>query len=273
MPHAGHGRSTVAGAHGKTTPRNQLRAIGVCAFVVLLLLAAVPLLGRAAVPNDSKPGQRIDLRVLLLSADGTEPGFGAWKAALDREGVPYDAHVAYNGATKQATLTDAELADYGANRAKYQAVILASGDLGRNLTNRNDTTSYLSALSDAEWATLDKFERTFGIRRVSDFTAPSPVHGLNVVGGISQDGKMGTLTPAGKALFPYLKGPVPVADDAPAQPNEAFGYEATPVNAANWQTLVASPTAGASYLGIYTHPGRRAPGDGLDAGEQPVPDP
>jgi hypothetical protein len=252
MPHAGHGRSTVSGAHGKTTPRNPLRAIVVCVFVALLLLA-VPL-GRAAVPNDSKPGQRIDLRVLLISADGTEPGFGAWKAELDREGVPYDAHVAYSGATKQATLTDASLADYSANRAKYQAVILASGDLGRNLTNRNNTTSYLSALTDAEWASLDKFERTFGIRRVSDFTAPSPIHGLNVVSGISQDGKVGTLTAAGKALFPYLKGPIPVADDAPTQPNEAFGYEGTPVNAADWQTLVASPTAGAAYLGIYTRP-------------------
>jgi hypothetical protein len=140
MPHAGHGRSTDAGARGTTTPRNTLRALAVAACLVLAALA-VPLLGRAAVPNDSKPGQRIDQRVLLLSADGTEPGFAAWKAALEREGVPYDAHVAYSGQTKTATLTDAQLADYGANRAFYQAVILATGDLGRNLTNRNQTTS------------------------------------------------------------------------------------------------------------------------------------
>ena len=49
------------------------------------------LAGRARrVPRAVSPGQRVDLKVLLLSADGTEPGFGAWKAALDREGVPYD---------------------------------------------------------------------------------------------------------------------------------------------------------------------------------------
>jgi hypothetical protein len=252
MPSDEHGRSTVTGARGTTTPRLPFRALGAGAFIALLLLT-VPLV-RAAVPNDSKPGQRIDLRVLLLSADGTEPGFAAWQAALDREGVPYDTFVAYGGATKIATLTDDRLADYGANRAKYQAVILASGDLGRNLTNRNQTTSYLSALSDAEWAALDKFERTFGIRRLSDYTAPSPIHGLNVVGGISQDGQVGTLTAAGKALFPYLKGPIPVADDAPLQANEAFGYQGTPVNPADWQTLVAAPTAGAAYLGIYTRP-------------------
>ena len=254
MPHAGHGRSTAGAQHGKTTPRRTLLALAAAVCVALAALA-VPLLGRAAVPNDSKPGQRIDQRVLLLSADGTEPGFAAWKAELDREGVPYDAHVAYTGQAKTATLTDAQLADYGANRARYQAVILATGDLGRNLTNRNQTTSYLSALTDAEWATLDKFERTFGIRRLSDYTAPSPIHGLNVVGGASQDGRAGTLTDAGKQLFPYLKGPIPVPnDDAGTAFSEAFGYEATPVNPANWQTLVAAPTPGAAYLGIYTHP-------------------
>ena len=170
MPPAGHGRSKVAGARRKTTPRTSLQALGVCGLVALLL--AVPMV-RAATPNDIQPGQRVDLKVLILSADGTEPGFGAWQAALDREGVPYDTFVAYSGPNKVATLTDDRLADYANGHAKYQAVILASGDLGRNFTNRNDTTSYLSALADAEWAALAKFEQTFGIRRLSDFTAPS----------------------------------------------------------------------------------------------------
>ena len=106
--------------------------------------------------------------------------------------------VAYNGQTA-APLTDAVLADYAAEPREVPGGHPGQRRPRRNLTNRNDTTSYLSALTDAEWATLDKFERTFGIRRMSDFTAPSPVHGLNVVGGISQDGKMGTLTAAGKA--------------------------------------------------------------------------
>jgi hypothetical protein len=249
MPQAGHGRSAKR-APGTTTPRIPLPIVGLGALLALLILLP---LGHAAIPNDSKPGQRIDMRVLLLSADGEEPGFEAWKAALDREGVPYDTFVAYTGDTKTATLTDDRLADYGANRAKYQAVILASGDLGRHQTNRNQTVSYLSSLSDAEWATLDRFERTFGIRRLSDFTAPSPIHGLQLVNGIKQDGRTGTLTDAGKKLFPYLKGPIPIPDDAPTQ-DEAFGYEGTPVNPADWQTLVAAPTLGAAYLGIYTRP-------------------
>jgi hypothetical protein len=227
-----------------------LRRIG--PFMVVAALAVVVPVVLAATPARVLPTQRIDVKVLLISADGTEPGFGAWKAELAREGVPYDAFVAYNGANRAATLTDDVLADYGANHARYDAVILATGDLGHNIANANATTSYLSALSDTEWATLAKFERTFGIRRLSDYTAPSPAHGLNTVGGATQDGNVGTLTAAGKAAFPYLKGPVPIANDDPAVA-ETFGYAATPVNAQDWQTLLAGPN-GTAYLGIYTHP-------------------
>jgi hypothetical protein len=251
MPPGGLERSAVTGARRKTSPPTPFRALRLGALLALLLaFALVPV----AAPSGSQPGQRIDLKVLLLSADGTEAGYGAWRAALDREGVPYETFVAYDGQTKVATLTDDRLADYAANRAKYQAVILATGDLGHDVTNPDGTTSYLSALTDAEWAALAKFERTFGIRQLSDYTAPSPAHGLNVVGGASQDGRVGALTDAGKAAFPYLKGPIPIADVDPAAPNEAFGYEATPANAATWQTLVSAPTASAAYLGVYTHP-------------------
>ena len=138
------------------------------ALVVLALSLPVAL---ASTPARTAPGQRVDLKVLLLSADGTEPGYGAWKAALEREGVPYDTFVAYDGQTRAATLTDARLADYGAGHARYQATIVATGDLGHAVMNADGTTSYLSALSDAEWATLQKFERSFGLRRLSDFTA------------------------------------------------------------------------------------------------------
>ena len=193
--------------------------------------------------------------MLLLSADGTEPGFAAWKYELTREGVPFDAVVSYTGAAKTSTLTDARLADYGGDQhAKYDAVILATGDLGHQVDNGNGTTSYLSALTDAEWAALAKFEQTFGVRQLSDYTAPSPAHGLVAVGGASQDGKAGTLTAAGKAAFPYLKGPIPIPNDDPdPAASEAFGYAGTPVDPQNWQTLVSAPGGGA-YLGIYTHP-------------------
>jgi hypothetical protein len=133
----------------------------------LALVVAATVLA-AAPPNRPAPGRRIDVRVLLVSADGTEP-----------------------------------------------AVILSTGDLGRAVTNPDATISYLSAFTDAEWATLAKFERTFGIRQLSDYTAPGPAHGLATVGGAAQDGVPGTLTAAGRAAFPYRKGPVPIADGVP----------------------------------------------------------
>ena len=107
---------------------------GLAAAVVALALSLPVALGATHVA----PGQRVDLKVLLISADGTEPGYGAWKAALEREGVPYDALVA----TTAPPLTDAQLADYGAAHARYQAVIVASGDLGHAVANPNGTTSY-----------------------------------------------------------------------------------------------------------------------------------
>ena len=216
--------------------RRFLRALIVAA---LLTLAAVSVAHGAAEP---KPGQRVDLKVLLVAATGNEPGFSAWKADLEREGVPYDTIVADNA---DGTVTDARLADYGANRAYYQAVILATGDLEHAVTNGN-TTTYPSALTDAEWASLAKLESTFGIRQLSDATQPSPAHGLNFATVTGEQSGTATLTAAGLSVFPYLQGPVPV--------DAAFGYQATPANPANFQTLLTGP-GGASYLGIYTHPG------------------
>jgi hypothetical protein len=116
-----------------------IAAVAALAVVVPVVLAATP--------AHVLPTQRIDVKVLLVSADGTEPGFGAWKAELQREGVPYSTFVAYNGQNRVSTLTDEGLADYGANHAYYDAVILATGDVGHNVANPNGTTSYLSALS------------------------------------------------------------------------------------------------------------------------------
>ena len=100
-------------------------------------------------------------------------------------------------------ITDAKLADYGANRARYQAVVLAFGNLE-------------DVLPAADKAALDKFQKTFGIRQLSDQTFPNAAHGLNAATQSgSQDGVLGTLTATGRLVFPYLKGEVPIANDDP----------------------------------------------------------
>jgi hypothetical protein len=219
-------------------------------LVLALAALSLALLASSTFGADAPPPARVDLRVLLLSANGTEPTFTAWKAALTREGVPFDAKIA----DAEAPFTDATFADYASNRARYQAVILATGDLVHQVSNADGTVSFPSALSDGEWSALAKFETSFGIRQFSDSTLPSPAHGLNAATNSGeQGGNTGQLTAAGLAVFPYLKGPVPIEN--PTASTDAFGYQATPapqVAPASFQTLVSGP-GGSSYLGVYTH--------------------
>ncbi|HEX8159849.1 MAG TPA: hypothetical protein VF526_20915 [Solirubrobacteraceae bacterium] len=184
-------------------------------------------------------GRRIDLRVLLLSADGQEPAFHAWEAALDREGVPYHAIVARRGHPP----IDAHALAVDATRAHYQAVIVAAGGLPAY-----DGARYVSALTAEEWTALAEFEREFGIRRITGFAYPSALYGLSAPMSSGATALSGTLTRAGKAVFGELRGDVPI------DPN-AYGYLATPVDE-SFTTLVAGPDNSA-LVGIYTHPDGR----------------
>jgi hypothetical protein len=133
-------------------------------------------------------------------------------------------------------------------------VILATRDLVHQVSNADGSVSFPSALADSEWAALAKFEATFGIRQFSDSTLPSAIHGLNPpTNAGEQGGNTGRLTAAGLAVFPYLKGAVPI--DNPTAKTDTFGYRATPAAQAApaaFQTLLSGPD-GASHLGIYTH--------------------
>lgn len=202
------------------------------------LLLAIALIGLLAVPvalgassPQPQPGQRIDLKVLLISPRADDPTFGAWKAQLEREGVPYDGVVVGTPDAPGEEITDARLADYGANRAKYQAVIVATGNLPR----------------PTDQAALAKLEKTFGIRQISDNVWPTPDRGLNYpsVSG-EQGGNVGRLTAVGRLAFPYLKGDVPIDDFS-------WGYQATPIDPQSFQTLVSGPNDSA-YVGIHTRP-------------------
>ena len=229
---------------------------GLAAALVALALSLPVAL--AATPARISPGQRVDLKVLLLSADGTEPGYGAWKAALEREGVPYDTLVAYNGQARAATLTDARLADYGAEHARYQAVIVATGDLGHEVTNagRHDE---LPVGADRR-RVGDAGEVRAHVRHPPAERLHGGHRGARPrrrVAGAVQDGRVGLLTAAGRAAFPYLKGPVAIADDDPASA-ETFGYAARPVAGA--RLADAARRAGRHRLPRHLH----APDDGRE---------
>lgn len=204
--------------------------------LAVLIAAAALVVGGAGSAN-SAPGQRIDLKVLLLSADGNEATYQAWRTALQREGVPFDAIIA----TTASPITADTLAVHSSH-ARYQAVVLATGGLVYF-----DGTNYVSALSGDEWAALQNFETSFGIRQVSAFVYPTPEYGLNYpfyagdMGGV-----VGTLTTDGQSAFPYLVGSVPID-------SLAYGYQATPADTTNFKTLLSGPN-GSALAGVYTHP-------------------
>jgi hypothetical protein len=214
-------------------------------LTVLATLAIAVFLVAVSSASAALPNQRTDLKVLLLAATGTEPTTGAWEAALKREGVPYDKKIAtadepYTAETFATTMED------GTPRAKYQAVILATGGLPYADENGN----WGSALGSEEWAALADFESRYGIRQIVAFTWPSAEYGLNsptVSGELA--GVTGRLTAAGATVFPYLKGPVPIDTNT-------YGYQATPATGANFKPLVSGPN-GSALVGINTRPDGR----------------
>lgn len=207
----------------------------------LLVAAAAFLALTMGAANDASADDppRIDLKVLLVSADGTEPTFGLWKTTLEREGVPFDVIKAVTA----PPLTAEQLAD-GPAHAKYQAVVLATGNLAYF-----DGTSWGSAFSTDEWNALHGYEAAFGIRQISAYVFPSTEHGLNTpcpTCAGDWGGTIGAVTPAGASTFPELVGPVPIE-------NQSWGYESTIVDPAIFTTL-ATGKNGVPMVGIYTHP-------------------
>ena len=196
--------------------------------------------GASGSEDRGRERRRIDLHVLLLSADGQEPAFRAWEAALEREGVPYQVIVGRRGHPP----IDARTLAVDATRARYQAVIVAAGGLPTF-----DGARYVSALNADEWAALADFERSFGIRRITGFAYPSALYGLSAPTSAGATAALsGRLTAAGRAVFGELRGDVPV------DPN-AYGYLAKPADD-NFTTLVAGPQNSA-LVGVYTHPDGR----------------
>ena len=215
-------------------------ALAVLCFVVASITSAGSLLPSA---RAAQPGDRVDLKVLVLSADGAESSFQAWTTALKREGVPFDTIIAKTA----GPITAATLAA-SATHARYQAVILATGGL-----LECSALGCFSALDAGEWTALDAYQSRFGVRRVVGYAYPTPEYGLNwpfFAGELA--GTPAQLTTAGKAVFSYLAGPVQIDTGA-------YGYHASPLTTTGpspFTTLVAGPVDGSgvasSIVGVHS---------------------
>ena len=189
----------------------------------------------------------VDMKVLVISADGRESDFTATQAHLRQIGIPFDTMIA----TQSPDLTAAKLSN-GNIRGYYQAVILTTG----NLTYFEPTTSqWQSAFTAAEWATLWDYEARFNVRQVTSYTFPygfPDSYGLNLVS--VQDTLttplQATLTTAGQGVFSDLNGATPISF------NGAWVYLATVVNGAVTTPLITTPQ-GYAIASINTYPDGR----------------
>ena len=253
--------STVAKANSS---RGRLAFALGSMVIALALCVSVPAAASAAVAS------RVDLKVLLLGTSTTEPDFTAWQAALQREGVPFDAltessatasgagHTSIGLTPASCTGTDpcqtlSDTLSDGTLEAKYEAIIVAVGGLPIC------STSCSSALSTSDTSALEQYEQEFGIRQITGDVYPSATYGLNApkVSGALDGSTAGSTqvvgalaAPDGPTDFPYLQTTAPVTMDT-----GTYGYEATPLatqaTGASFDPLVTAP-GGYALVGIYT---------------------
>ena len=118
----------------------------------------------------------MDLKVLVIAADGNEADLPAIQQILDYLGTPYTLYVA--GKTPGG-LTNSKLIDpANSSHTYYQGVILTNSYLGYAPAGGG----WQSALTAAEWTTLYNYETIYGIRQVSWYTYPTPAEGFNCDG-------------------------------------------------------------------------------------------
>jgi hypothetical protein len=157
----------------------------------------------AASPQSTGP---LDLKVLVISADGNETDYPAIKAFLGQLGIPYSVLIG-----TQTQLTASMLWD-GSTHGYYDGVILATG----NLTYYNaSTNSWQSAFNSNEWLTLWQYEALFNVRQLTSYTDPvgwPDTYGLNLVTyqDTTTTALQASLTAAGQTIFPYLQATSPV---------------------------------------------------------------
>ncbi len=157
---------------------------------------APPSQGPNLSPGSAQSGSAtgaMTMRVLVISADGTEPSFGATMATLEQLGIPAQAYIVRH----EGPLTPEKLVQ-GAT-ARYYTIVLATSTL-----SYWNGAAHVSAFGPSDWETLAKFESRFHIRQVTMYTYPGAEFGFQPPSNGGMLAKSGHLTPEGRRIFSYL---------------------------------------------------------------------
>src|SRR5664280_2717218 len=207
------------------------RSVTLLAMTTVLVATLVSVAARSAAA--AAPVQ-LNLNVLLIGTGSSDPTTAAWQSALSSEGVAYTSVTASGG--------------YGAETVSLPA--LTTGSVGNfNGVVLADSPAGFAA---GQLSALDTYESTYRVRQIDGYTYPIPAQGITAVTSASTtlDNTTATLTAAGLAGLPGLKGTVPF--DA-----GTYGVPASVVAG----TIGAAFTpwlenaSGQVLAGVYQHPG------------------
>jgi hypothetical protein len=201
--------------------------LSACLAAALAAAGLTVAAGPAATASAAGP-PAVNLRILLIGEGSADPTTAAWQASLTSEGVPYTL-VTASGSAPNETVNLPALSSGGTGN--FNGVVIADSP---------------SDYASGQLAALDTYESSFGVRQVDGYMFPSPALGVTDVTGGPLDGTTGTLTQAGLAAFPELKGPIPF--DA-----GSYGYGATVDTGAPY-TPFLTDAAGHVMAGVYQHP-------------------
>ena len=212
---------------------------------VQLIFAVIFLAAFGLAPAAAETPNSIDMKLLVISADGKEPIFAGIKSILNQVGVPYDTLIA-----SQTPLTALTLSD-GLGAGHYQGVLLTTGNLAYEASPGN----WQSAFTQAQWQMLWQYEGDFRIRQSTLYTYPAGApdnYGLTPISAVdtSVTPVNASLTAAGQQLFGYLNPTNPIAI------KNAYTYLVKPISAANPVPLL-STADGYTIASVYTYPDGR----------------
>ena len=212
----------------------------------LLYLPEIVGQGSFGVSSAVTAQKQIDMKLLVVSADGNETDFPYVLAYLDQVGIPYDLII---GTETQVTW---DMLSNGVDHGYYQGVILLTGNLGYY---NPDSQQWESAFDGNEWWTLWIYEAMFGVRQVTSYTYPGgwpESYGLSYAGYLdtSTTPITGTLTVAGQEVFFDINPETPIPFE------NAWVYKGEMIDPLNTTPLVMS-SDGYPIASIHSYPNGR----------------
>ena len=184
----------------------------------------------------------LDAKLLIISADGTEPVLGAIRQAADYEGIPYTLYVA---SQTPGGFTPAMLSD-GGSHAYYEGIVMTTGTLAYL-----SGTTWTSAFNSSEWQALWDYEAKYRVRTAIAYAYPTADLGYGPPTGVDATTTpiSAQLTSSGQSAFPYVNAANPITI------TKAWAYLAQPSGTGT--DVLLRDSAGHALSLVRTYPDGR----------------